>query len=85
MRERPVGACCCSTPPATAIRWNEVVHAYRRGDHADADLAGCIVTKVDEATHPGAVIDTVDTPRLPVHYVSSGQKVPEHLVLPQRP
>lgn len=57
---------------------NEVVHAYRQGASGN-ELAGCIFTKVDEATHPGALIDTVIRHRLPVHYVSSGQKVPENL------
>ncbi|MDM0042988.1 flagellar biosynthesis protein FlhF [Variovorax dokdonensis] len=56
---------------------NEVVHAYRQG----SDLAGCIFTKVDESTHPGALIDTAIRHRLPVHYVSSGQKVPENLMV----
>lgn len=58
---------------------NEVVHAYRNGN-GGSELAGCIFTKVDEATHPGALIDTVIRHRLPVHYVSSGQKVPENLM-----
>jgi flagellar biosynthesis protein FlhF len=58
---------------------NEVVHAYRNGAGSN-ELAGCIFTKVDEATHPGALIDTVIRHRLPVHYVSSGQKVPENLM-----
>ena len=65
---------------------NEVVHAYRRtGRVGDAnDIAGCILTKVDEATHPGALLDIVIRHRLPVHYVSTGQKVPEHLMLADR-
>jgi flagellar biosynthesis protein FlhF len=65
---------------------NEVVQAYRHGDGvANAnDLAGCILTKVDEATHPGAVIDIVIRHQLPIHYISSGQKVPEHLMLGDR-
>ncbi|VTU33246.1 flagellar biosynthesis protein FlhF [Variovorax sp. PBL-E5] len=62
---------------------NEVVHAYRNGGGGNA-LAGCIFTKVDEATHPGALIDTVIRHRLPVHYISSGQKVPENLMLADR-
>ena len=62
---------------------NEVVHAYRHGGGGN-DLAGCIFTKVDEATHPGALIDTVIRHRLPVHYISSGQKVPENLMLADR-
>ena len=65
---------------------NEVVKAYRHGaaPQGGNGLAGCILTKVDEATHPGAVIDIVIQHQLPVHYVSSGQKVPENLVLGDR-
>ena len=65
---------------------NEVVQAYRHGDRAanGSDLAGCILTKVDEATHPGVLIDIVIRHQLPIHYVSSGQKVPEHLMLGDR-
>ncbi len=62
---------------------NEVVHAYRQGS-AGNELAGCIFTKVDEATHPGALIDIAIRHRLPVHYVSNGQKVPENLLLADR-
>ncbi len=65
---------------------NEVVQAYRHSDQSakGTDLAGCILTKVDEATHPGALIDTVIRHQLPIHYISSGQKVPEHLMLGNR-
>jgi flagellar biosynthesis protein FlhF len=65
---------------------NEVVQAYRHGENpaASADLAGCIFTKVDEATHPGALIDMAIRHQLPVHYIASGQKVPEHLMLVDR-
>ena len=65
---------------------NEVVQAYRQDPLTATgnDLAGCILTKVDEATHPGALIDTVIRHQLPIHYISSGQKVPEHLVLGNR-
>ncbi|MFC5476051.1 flagellar biosynthesis protein FlhF [Paraherbaspirillum soli] len=62
---------------------NEVVHAYKHGAGGN-ELAGCIFTKVDEATHPGALLDTVIRHRLPVHYVSTGQKVPENLLLADR-
>ncbi|RQS16798.1 flagellar biosynthesis protein FlhF [Burkholderia sp. Bp8998] len=62
---------------------NEVVQAYRgAGEHSHGptpDLAGCILTKLDEATHLGGVLDTVIRYKLPVHYVSTGQKVPENL------
>lgn len=43
-------------------------------------LKGCIISKVDEATRLGASLDIALRYRLPIHYVSIGQKVPEHLV-----
>jgi len=65
---------------------NEVVHAYRNRQAAEghSDLAGCILTKLDEATNIGAVLDTVIRYRLPVHYVSTGQKVPENLYVARK-
>ena len=65
---------------------NEVVQAYRHGEQTAGrtDLAGCIFTKVDEATHPGALIDMAIRYQLPVHYISTGQKVPEDLMLVDR-
>ena len=58
---------------------DEVAHAYR-GD-ANGELEGCIITKLDEAPRLGAALDTAIRHRLPIHYVSQGQKVPEHLSL----
>ncbi len=65
---------------------NEVIHAYRQEEQGAGpkSLAGCIFTKVDEATHPGVVLDMAIRHSLPVYYVSSGQKVPEHLMLADR-
>jgi flagellar biosynthesis protein FlhF len=67
---------------------NEVVQAYRSAagqpDPAGPGLAGCILTKLDEATHLGGVLDTVIRYKLPVHYVSTGQKVPENLYVATR-
>ena len=57
---------------------NEVVQAYRSAP-GQPELAGCILTKLDEATNLGGVLDTVIRYKLPVHYVSTGQKVPENL------
>jgi flagellar biosynthesis protein FlhF len=52
----------------------DVVRAYgARG------LAGCIVSKADEAASLGAVLDTVIRHRLAVHYVANGQRVPEDI------
>ncbi|MEZ0605082.1 flagellar biosynthesis protein FlhF [Paraburkholderia sp. IW21] len=57
---------------------NEVVQAYQRSPDQQP-LAGCILTKLDEATNLGGVLDTVIRYKLPVHYVSTGQRVPENL------
>ncbi|CAG9181317.1 flagellar biosynthesis protein FlhF [Cupriavidus pampae] len=71
---------------------NEVVHAYRHdaapnaGAHVPAHVPGidgCIISKLDEATHLGSVLDVVIRHRLPVFYASTGQRVPEHLELAQ--
>jgi len=56
---------------------DEVAHAYRHG--AGEDVAGCIITKLDEASRLGPALDTAVRHRLPVHYVCVGQKVPEDL------
>jgi flagellar biosynthesis protein FlhF len=55
----------------------DVVRAYR-GD----DLAGCILTKVDEALTLGAALDALARHGLTLHYVANGQRVPEDLHKP---
>ncbi|KND60782.1 Flagellar biosynthesis protein FlhF [Candidatus Burkholderia verschuerenii] len=62
---------------------NEVVQAYQSTDD-QPPLAGCILTKLDEATNLGGVLDAVIRYKLPVHYVSTGQKVPENLYVATR-
>jgi len=62
---------------------NEVVQAYRPAPD-EAPLAGCVITKIDEATNLGGALDTVLRYKLPVHYVSTGQKVPENLYVATR-
>lgn len=57
---------------------DEVARSYSRD--GGAPLQGCIITKADEATSLGAVLDTAIRYRLPIHYVSNGQKVPENLL-----
>lgn len=59
---------------------DEVAHAYRNGD--SEDVRGCIITKVDEASRYAAALDTAIRHRLPIHYVSRGQRVPEHMEVP---
>jgi len=62
---------------------NEVVYAYQHAGKG-SELAGCIFTKLDEAPSYGALLDTVIRHRLPVHYISNGQKVPENLLTVDR-
>ena len=58
---------------------DDVVRAYR-GD----DLAGCILTKVDETASLAPALDAIMRHGLRLHYVSNGQRVPEDLHLPNR-
>ncbi len=58
---------------------DDVVRAYH-GSH----LAGCILSKVDEAASLAAALDCVIRHELTLHYVSNGQRVPEDLHLPNR-
>ncbi|HQT00867.1 MAG: flagellar biosynthesis protein FlhF [Hydrogenophilales bacterium 16-64-46] len=44
--------------------------------------AGCILGKLDEAPQPGAALDSLIRHRLPLAYVTSGQRVPEDLHRP---
>jgi len=41
--------------------------------------AACILTKLDEAPQPGAALDSLIRHRLPLAYISGGQRVPEDL------
>jgi flagellar biosynthesis protein FlhF len=64
----------------------EVVQMYGRStDAAAGPLAGAIVTKIDEAARTGSVLDAAVRHKLPLHYVTNGQRVPEDLFLPQAP
>ncbi len=58
---------------------DDVVRAY-----AGEDLAGCILTKVDEAPSLGPALDAVVRHGLLLAYVANGQRVPEDLHLANR-
>jgi flagellar biosynthesis protein FlhF len=55
----------------------DVVRAYR-----DDDLAGCILTKIDEALTLGGPLDALVRHNLTLHYVTNGQRVPEDMHRP---
>lgn len=59
---------------------DEVARSYF--NDGGSPLAGCIITKVDEASRLGAALDTALRYQLPIHFVSNGQKVPENLLFP---
>jgi flagellar biosynthesis protein FlhF len=44
--------------------------------------AACILTKLDETPQPGAALDSLIRHRLPLAYISGGQRVPEDLYVP---
>ena len=59
---------------SAGITLDEVVKHY-----GGADVIGCIPTKLDEAVQLGTVLDVVARHKLVLHYIASGQRVPEDL------
>ncbi len=66
----------CLSATSTGETLNEVASAYKGNG-----LAGCIMTKVDEAATIGNVLDVVIRQKLMLYYVANGQRVPEDLVV----
>jgi flagellar biosynthesis protein FlhF len=62
--------------PSQGITLEEVVRSY-----GGPGLAGCIITKVDEAQIYGPVLDVAIRHQIRVHYVTNGQRVPEDMHL----
>ena len=69
----------CLNATSTNETLNEVVRAYQ-----GSGLAGCIMTKLDEAASIGSVLDVIIRQKLTLFYISSGQRVPEDLHLADR-
>lgn len=61
-----------ATSPVAGL--NQIVQAFR-----GAQPRGCILTKLDEAVSLGAALSAVIEHKLPVAYVSNGQRVPEDM------
>lgn len=53
-------------------------HSYKR-----CGLAGCILTKLDEATSLGEVLGLAIGQRLPVAYLTDGPRIPDDLQVPR--
>lgn len=66
----------CLNTTSTAETLDEVARAYR-GD----GLAGCLLTKLDEAGGIGGALDVAIRHKLPLSFVADGQRVPEDLHL----
>jgi flagellar biosynthesis protein FlhF len=69
----------CLNATSTNETLNEVVRAYQ-----GTGLAGCIMTKMDEAASIGNVLDVLVRQKLNLYYISNGQRVPEDLHLADR-
>jgi flagellar biosynthesis protein FlhF len=52
----------------------EVVNAYK-----GASMAGCVLTKLDESLTLGGALDVLIRHKMPLYYVTNGQRVPEDL------
>lgn len=59
---------------AQMITVDEVIRSFKK-----ANLAGCVLTKTDEAVSLGGVLSAMIKHHLPAAYVSDGQRVPEDL------
>jgi flagellar biosynthesis protein FlhF len=64
----------CLSATSTGETLSEVVRSYQ-----GEGLAGCIMTKLDEAATIGNVLDVVIRQKLNLYYVANGQRVPEDL------
>lgn len=56
----------------------DVVRVYK----GNSDLAGAIITKLDESRRPGSALDAVMRHKLKLAFVADGQRVPEDIHLP---
>lgn len=74
---------------ALGVRRLLVISASQQGaaieqamTHFGQGAAACILTKLDETPQPGAALDSLIRHRLPLAYISGGQRVPEDLHVP---
>jgi flagellar biosynthesis protein FlhF len=91
-RDRMVAEQAAMLTRAGEVRRLLMLNATSRGDtlddvirsYAGEDLAGCILTKVDETASLAPALDAVVRHGLLLAYVANGQRVPEDLHLPNR-
>ncbi len=77
---------------ALGVRRLAVISASQQGAAIEQAMArfgqgaaACILTKLDETPQPGAALDSLIRHRLPLAYLSGGQRVPEDLHLANAP
>ena len=91
-RDRMVAEQAAMLMRAGDVRRMLLLNATSRGDtlddvirnYAGEDIAGCILTKVDEAASLAPALDAVVRHGLLLSYVANGQRVPEDLHLSNR-
>lgn len=66
----------CLNATSTAETLADVVSAYK-----GKGLAGCVMTKLDEAVTIGCALDVAIRQKLKMYYVTNGQRVPEDMHL----
>lgn len=64
---------------AQAETLDDVAQAYCTHRGRNLPVAGAIITKTDEAARTGCALDVVIRRRLPLHYTTAGQRVPEDI------
>jgi flagellar biosynthesis protein FlhF len=91
-RDRMVAEQAAMLTRSGEVRRLLVLNAGARGDtlddvvraYAGEDLAGCVLSKVDEAASLAPALDCIVRHGLTLAYVANGQRVPEDLHLPNR-
>lgn len=78
LTEARVGRVLLLNAAAQSETLEDVVQVYR-GPSVGEGLTGAIITKLDEAVKSGAVLDTLMRHKLPLHFMTNGQRVPEDL------
>lgn len=61
---------------------DDVVQAYMHGPDGSRRAGGAVITKTDESVKLGSVVDVLIRHKLPLHFLGTGQRVPEDLELP---
>jgi flagellar biosynthesis protein FlhF len=78
--DSPIQKLLCLNATSTGDTLTDVMRSYKKHD-----IAGCIVTKLDEAAAIGNVLDVLIRERMRLFYTTSGQRVPEDIEVADKP